>query len=849
MRLKLISVIAILMFLLFSLSLADGNKPFLSNLSATKDSPIYTTYAAAMERSEFTLDEGYHLVLNDTSRGADFITDTGGDLCLAFKKDASFVYKLNDLSAEPIVTVNYPDLVKYYYYPFKNLRVDAAFVVHSSHEAFWDLELNNTGESVIEFQIIPFLQNNYRVYNDVAFHSEKNAISFSHEELPDGWVLGHDIPYVNPVRDVLLISEKPSRMTSYRSYKWGQVTIPQEIDLEKKPQYVVWGKLSHPNGERCRHKDPAPEIVVTLKNDTTQILTGTAPRWGSADENITPYGFYGIEMGNFRNLKDGDVYTIRFICRETGESATLTDTVKNMEKENMVRRDLELKHHDWIQTATGIGRDIWGSGTEMRLFWKKVDTSLTYNIYRRDYRQGGTYQLVAANLDKDFYTDKNIQGDQVYGYVVVAVDEDGNKSMPTSEINNIAGSDFLTDIRYPDQLKNDVRDLCRVIAMPTQITLAPGAVKNLRIVRAVSRMDKTPEALISEADTVLNINVNKYVAENEQMFSAIPHLNFTDPEKEMLYYSAFSLMRQVMLPPEGKSSYNYYVFSREPSWGWGHGGQVFHESLTMLAYAYMNPVSAMNSQRVYEERQHKDGYINYRTGSYLDETIPTNGQLTTSAPWYAWQNWEIYKITKDHKFLNDMYESSKKFYNYYVANRDSDNDGLCEWGAHAVLESVRDALVAVWDEVGWPSNFEGLDLNCMLVLEAKSLESMAKELSLQNEARQWADDAAKRKKKINETMWDAETGFYYNVDKKDNDFTFKKTNDLKRQEIIGFLPLWAGVASKSQAEILVKKLTDSSKFWREYGVPSLSADDPYYNPTGYWNGPVWVEWDYLIEHG
>ncbi len=39
-------------------------------------------------------------------------------------------------------------------------------------------------------------------------------------------------------------------------------------------------------------------------------------------------------------------------------------------------------------------------------------------------------------------------------------------------------------------------------------------------------------------------------------------------------------------------------FSREPKWGWGYGGQVFHESLVMLAYAFMDPESAMNSQRV-----------------------------------------------------------------------------------------------------------------------------------------------------------------------------------------------------------------------------------------------------------
>ncbi|MBN2365045.1 MAG: T9SS C-terminal target domain-containing protein, partial [Calditrichaeota bacterium] len=31
--------------------------------------------------------------------------------------------------------------------------------------------------------------------------------------------------------------------------------------------------------------------------------------------------------------------------------------------------------------------------------------------------------------------------------------------------------------------------------------------------------------------------------------------------------------------------------------------------------------------------------------------------------------------------------------------------------------------------------------------------------------------------------------------------------------------------------------------------PTLSAGDSYYNPMGYWNGPVWVQWQYLIFRG
>ena len=82
-----------------------------------------------------------------------------------------------------------------------------------------------------------------------------------------------------------------------------------------------------------------------------------------------------------------------------------------------------------------------------------------------------------------------------------------------------------------------------------------------------------------------------------------------------------------------------------------------------------------------------------------------------------------------------------------------------------------------------------------------------------------------RRKLINRYLWDNRTGFYYNVDKNDLDFSFKDKDDLKIKEIIGFLPLWAGVATKKQANELLKVMKDPNEFWRPFGIPTLTAKD------------------------
>lgn len=388
-----------------------------------------------------------------------------------------------------------------------------------------------------------------------------------------------------------------------------------------------------------------------------------------------------------------------------------------------------------------------------------------------------------------------------------------------------------------------------VLAFNRRVELEPGQSTRLRVVRGVRSVHDPMEKLKADARELMEYDMNQAIRFNENLYESIPKLEFDDRDTKLMYWNAFNLIRQCMLPAEAKTSYNHYVYSREPTWGWGHAGQVFHESLSMLAYVFMDPESAEDSQRLYMERQWENGYIEYRAGPYLDAMNYVNGEFTSSAPWFNYENWEIFKVSRDTSFLEEAYESGTSFYQWWLDHRDKDGDGLAEWGGHAILESVRDAQVAVWKEVGWPSNFEAPELNAMMVKEAEALAHMAGVLGLQNEQKRWEKEAQTRSQRIQETFWHEPTNFFYYVDKEDNDFTFEEENDLLRQSIVGFIPLWAGTASEQQVEALVETLTDSDKFWRPYGVPSLAADDSFYKPTGYWNGPVWVEWQYLIVNG
>src|SRR5215813_14771575 len=139
--------ISLSLFVLFIFMQCDcqPHAPFLSNLKAGQHFPIYTGYAAAMKRSNFTLDEGYRLQYDIDSLGADFITDNGGDIGFAIGENNKWVYNVADMYAKPVITISYPDMVVYHYYPIRGVRVEVTMVVHSSKAAFWQLEITNEG--------------------------------------------------------------------------------------------------------------------------------------------------------------------------------------------------------------------------------------------------------------------------------------------------------------------------------------------------------------------------------------------------------------------------------------------------------------------------------------------------------------------------------------------------------------------------------------------------------------------------------------------------------------------------------------------------------------------------------
>ena len=821
---------------------------FLSDLHATHSDPIYTTYAAPLARSEYVIDEGYQFVWYDPLRGLLFDTDNAGSLSFAVKLNGSLRYLLGEYAQPPVIRNSYSDLVSFSYRPFPSLAAEGRFIVYSSRLAVFDIRLTNDADTAAQVSLYPLFVYTTDTATAAALLPSGDGFTFDHRERPDGWMIEHGIPYTEGRSDVFLLDSVASAYGTYSAFGLpaARLTSRPAANL-----CVEWGEVRHADGTLCRHAPPIARQVVYLSGDTGEILTEDAPKWGDPDPNIPGNGYQGCELGNFRShrIAEGDSFTVVFTCLATGQQGSGRGRIPVLPGVGGVRTDIALSSVTFLPPPQALHVTFSQDARSAIVSWQQ-DDGITSDVLRRTAAFPGVYERIALAMTGG-YLDVGLSPDTAYGYVLLARDGAGRMSTHSVEAGRVlpSSASFLDDAQHAALANRFTVNAVRVVALQKDLRIAPHSTVKLRLVRGVTGAAEDRDLLLTQCRTLLTADLDECLTQDEAEYSIIPAFSSGSRDLDLLYWNSFSLMRQCMMPPEGQLTHNYYVFSREPTWGWGHGGQVFHESLTMLAYAYMDPVSAMNSQRVFIEKQMADGYVNYRTGPYLNETIPFAGSLTTSAPWFNWVNLEIFKVRRDTTFLREAYTSGVKFYDYWKLNRDVDADGMCEWGAHAMLECVRDGNVAVWDQVGWPSNFEGMDLNTMLVNELRSIADMARALGDQDGGSVWDKKASALADSINRIMWDPVTGFYYHVDKTGHDFSFHAPDDLKRKEIIGFLPMWAGIATPEQAQRLVQHLTNPSEFWRTYGVPSLSADDPYYDPTGYWNGPVWVQWQYLVFRG
>ncbi|HSX05537.1 MAG TPA: trehalase family glycosidase [Candidatus Saccharimonadales bacterium] len=135
---------------------------------------------------------------------------------------------------------------------------------------------------------------------------------------------------------------------------------------------------------------------------------------------------------------------------------------------------------------------------------------------------------------------------------------------------------------------------------------------------------------------------------------------------------------------------------------------------------------------------------------------------------------------------------------------------------------------------------EDLTFNCILIRANTRLQQIAK--AVRYELSSVLIENMEKSEHALENLWDEYAKTYWSRD-------FVTHRLLKQPSIASLMPLYAGTITKERAETLVRTLENDQQFGPAYPVPSVPLDSPMFDPDRYWQGPAWLNTNWLICEG
>lgn len=180
---------------------------------------------------------------------------------------------------------------------------------------------------------------------------------------------------------------------------------------------------------------------------------------------------------------------------------------------------------------------------------------------------------------------------------------------------------------------------------------------------------------------------------------------------------------------------------------------------------------------------------------------------TSQIPFLTSMIFEVYNITNDKKWLRNSIKIAEKELRGYWMNEKLTEKHLVYKGLSRYCDHFITHLGAE-HESGWDmtSRFGDrcldilpIDLNSCLYKYEMDISECYRILKKPDKAKEFRDNANKRKRLINKLMWSTDKSFFF-------DYNKNKKKQIDFYSVAGFYPLWAKLANKKQSQLIRDKL-------------------------------------------
>lgn len=253
---------------------------------------------------------------------------------------------------------------------------------------------------------------------------------------------------------------------------------------------------------------------------------------------------------------------------------------------------------------------------------------------------------------------------------------------------------------------------------------------------------------------------------------------------------------------------------------WMHNVWSWDNCFNAVALAYANPTAAWDQWMIPFDLQDATGLLPDTTN---DSRLDWN---YCKPPVHGWALARMMKVMAlSEAQLAEAYDKMAKWTNWWLDYRDTDRDGICEY-IHGYDSG--------WDNA---TTFAGMppvelpDLQAFLIVQMDVLADLAERLGRHAGAAHWKAQADK--------MLAAMLAHCFR-DGRPVAVHAGSHAVIPTRCLLLYLPVLLGDRLPGDIRAHLVETLKSDAFLTEHGFATESPDSPFYDPDGYWRGPIWA---------
>lgn len=219
---------------------------------------------------------------------------------------------------------------------------------------------------------------------------------------------------------------------------------------------------------------------------------------------------------------------------------------------------------------------------------------------------------------------------------------------------------------------------------------------------------------------------------------------------------------------------------------------------------------------------------------------------------------ELWNRTQDRALLETFYPSLRQYYLFLAGRLGS-----------STTRDLGSSLLRTWEYC--PYNSGGWDdypaqlhvfkqqiesrttcavITAHVIRSAKILLAAAETLGISEDRAIYEEDIAAFTEALQQFSWDPQAGYFGYVLHDERGFPAEHLRHESgvnyNMGLDGVMPLVAGICTPEQESLFLERLADPERFWTGIGLSTVDQSAPYYRQDGYWNGAVWMPYQWFF---